>query len=347
VKTEGVPEAREATGARGSRAPREALEAKGEASEAKAAEATEVKVAEVKAAGTAGAREAGQAPGPGERDEDQWPFYRYPRPLPGQVSREEAHERRIAGHVQKHRERGAQPPRRDRGLSRTEIVRAAIAMADAEGPEAISMRRIAREVGAGVMSLYWYVSSKEELLDLMLEAIEAEIEVPDPSGDWRADLGIFAHRTRESLRRHRWAVDFIGSRPPSSPNDVRNLERLLSLLDGLGVEDVRLIFGIFMTVATFVIGAVIREAQEVHFQREQELAEASLTPEEVQAEHERYRAWFAASGDFPHIAKLMESGVDPDDPDTREERFQFSLDCVLDGIAARLAASGAGPVARD
>jgi AcrR family transcriptional regulator len=289
----------------------------------------------------AGARDAAEAPDLDRQDDDQWPFYRYPRLRPGQASREEAHERRIAGHVQKHRERGAQPPRRDRGLSRAEIVRAAIAVADAEGPEAISMRRIAREVGAGVMSLYWYVSSKEELLDLMLNAIEAEIEVPDPSGDWRADLGVFAHRTRDSLRRHRWAVDFIGSRPPSTPNDVRNLERLLALLDGLGVEDVRLIFGVFMTVATFVIGAVIREAQEVHFQREQERVEASLTPEEVQAEHERYRAWFESAGEFPHIAKLMKSGVDPDDPDTREERFQFSLDCVLDGIAAKLAASGA------
>jgi len=291
----------------------------------------------------AGARDAAEAPDLDRQDDDQWPFYRYPRLRPGQASREEAHERRIAGHVQKHRERGAQPPRRDRGLSRAEIVRAAIAVADAEGPDAISMRRIAREVGAGVMSLYWYVSSKEELLDLMLNAIEAEIEVPDPSGDWRADLGVFAHRTRDSLRRHRWAVDFIGSRPPSTPNDVRNLERLLALLDGLGVEDVRLIFGVFMTVATFVIGAVIREAQEVHFQREQERVEASLTPEEVQAEHARYRAWFEAAGEFPHIAKLMKSGVDPDDPNTREERFQFSLDCVLDGIAARLAASGARP----
>ena len=291
---------------------------------------------------TDGAPETHEVPGPDGQDEDQWPVYRYPRPRPGQVSREEARERRIAGHVQKHRERGTQPPRRDRGLSRDEIVKAAIAVADAEGPEAISMRRIAREVGAGVMSLYWYVASKEELLDLMLNAIVAEIEVPDPSGDWRADLGVFAHRTRESLRQHRWAVDFIGSRPPSTPNDVRNLDRLLALLDGLGVEDVRLIFGIFMTVATFVIGAVIREAQEVHFQREQERVEASLTPEEVQAEHERYRAWFESAGEFPHIAKLMKSGVDPDDPDTREERFQFSLDCVLDGIAARLAASGAG-----
>jgi AcrR family transcriptional regulator len=217
-------------------------------------------------------------------------------------------------------------------------------VADAEGPEAISMRRIAREVGAGAMSLYWYVSSKEELLDLMLDAIEAEIEVPDPSGDWRADLHAFAHRTREALRRHEWAVEFIGTRPPSGPNDVRNLERLLSLLDGLGVEDVRLIMGAFMTVATFVIGAVIREAQEVRFQHEQERREAALTAEEIQAEHERYRAWFEASGEFPHIAKLMKSGVDPDSPDTREERFQFSLDCVLDGIAARLAAAGARPV---
>ena len=101
------------------------------------------------------------------------------------------------------------------------------------------MRRIAREVGAGAMSLYWYVSSKEELLDLMLDAIEAEIEVPEPSGDWRADLGAFAHRTRAALRQHRWAVEFIGTRPPSGPNDVRNLERLLSLLDGIGVDDYR------------------------------------------------------------------------------------------------------------
>jgi len=82
------------------------------------------------------------------------------------------------------------------------------------------------------MSLYWHVGSKEELLDLMLESIEAEIEVPEPSGDWRADLGAFAHRTRAAMSRHRWAMEFIGSRPPSGPNDARNLERLLGLLDG-------------------------------------------------------------------------------------------------------------------
>ena len=134
------------------------------------------------------------------------------------------------------------------------------------------MRRIARELSAGAMSLYWYVGSKEELLDLMLDAIEAEIEVPEPSGDWRADLGAFAHRTRAALSRHMWAIEFIGTRPPSGPNDVRNLERLLSLLDATGIDDYRLIMGIFMTVATFVIGAVMRDAQELRFHREQERA---------------------------------------------------------------------------
>ena len=283
--------------------------------------------------------EASRAQGAGDRDDEQWPFFRYPRDYPHspRAAREAAREEKIAGHVQRHKARGAQPPRRDRGLSRDEIVSAAIAVADAEGPEAISMRRIAREVGAGAMSLYWHVASKEELLDLMLDAIEAEIEVPEPTADWRADLGEFAHRTRAALRQHQWAVEFIGTRPPSGPNDVRNLERLLSLLDGIGVEDYQVVMGIFMTVATFVIGAVIREAQEVRFQAEQERVEASMTAEEVQAEHERFRSWFESSGQYPHIAQLMKAGVDPDDPATRDERFQFGLDCVLDGIAARIA----------
>jgi AcrR family transcriptional regulator len=295
-----------------------------------------------------GVPQASGAHGTDEYDEEP-PYFRYRRQYmrSSRASREEAREERIAGHVQRHRARGAQPPRRDRGLSREEIVSAAIAVAAAEGPEAISMRRIARELNAGAMSLYWYVSSKEELLDLMMDEIEAEIVVPEPSGDWRADLSAFAHRTRATLSRHMWAIEFIGSRPPSGPNDVRNLERLLSLLDSTGVDDYRVIMGVFMTVITFVIGAVMREAQEVRFQREQERIHADMTEAEIEAEHERFHTWFQNSGRYPRITALMESGVDPDDPETREERFQFSLDCVLDGVAARLAASRAEPAAAD
>jgi AcrR family transcriptional regulator len=267
-------------------------------------------------------------------DEEPWPFFRHPRS--GLASREEAHEQRKAGHVQRHRERGTPPPRRDRGLSRTEIVSTAMTVADAEGPDAISMRRIARELGAGAMSLYWHVGSKEELLDLMLEAIEAEIEVPAPSGDWRTDLGTFAYRIRAAMSRHRWAIDFIGSRPPSGPHDARNLERLLGLFDGLALDDVRLTMDILGTVATYVMGAVTRDAQEMRVQRDQERSEEGMTTEEIRATREGYRKWFEASGRYPRIVRLMEAGVDPDDPSTRDERFQFGLDCVLDGIAARL-----------
>ncbi len=275
-----------------------------------------------------------------EYDEEPWPFRQPPHayPRPGRPSREEAREQRLAGHVQLHRERGAQPSRRDRGLSRAEIVAAAIAVADAEGPDAISMRRIARELRAGPMSLYWHVGSKEELLDLMLESIQAEVEAPEPSGDWRADLRAFARRTRAGMLRHRWAMEFLGGRPPSGPNDARNLERLLGMLDGLDL-DARTTMDILGTLGTYVIGAVIREAQETRGQRDQELAEADLTTDELQAERERYRKWFEASGRYPRIARLIEAGIDPDDPETRDERFEFGLDRVLDGIAARLQAS--------
>ena len=148
---------------------------------------SEQEEAQVKADGeVGGVPQVSEAHGTDEYD-DEPPYFRYRRQYlrSGQASREEAREERIAGHVQRHRARGSQPPRRDRGLSRDEIVSAAIAVADAEGPDAISMRRIARELNAGAMSLYWYVASKEELLDLMLDAIEAEIEVPEPTGDWR------------------------------------------------------------------------------------------------------------------------------------------------------------------
>ena len=89
------------------------------------------------------------APGADGHDEEQWPFFRYPREYPrsGRTAREAVARSGSPG-TSSGTGRGAQPPRRDRGLSREEIVSAAIAVADAEGPEAISMRRIAREVGA-------------------------------------------------------------------------------------------------------------------------------------------------------------------------------------------------------
>jgi AcrR family transcriptional regulator len=279
-----------------------------------------------------------------DRHEDPWP-----RGLPGASGpplraglsarglRARERERRIHAHISKHRERGAKPRPRDRGLTREEIVDTAIAIADAEGVEAISMRRIARELGAGVMSLYWHVASKEELQDLMLESLEAEIHMPEPSGDWQADLRTFARNTRAVLLRHQWAMEFSGFRPPSGPNDARNAERLFGALDGLGLDAMMTVM-VMMTVGAYITGAVLREIQEMRLQRETEQAMAGMTEQEIAAVRDEFAQRILGSGQYPHIARFIEEDIDPDSPDTRDDRFEFGLDCVLDGVARRLAA---------
>ena len=139
---------------------------------------------------------------------------------------------------------------------------AAIAVADAEGSDAISMRRIAQVLRAGTMSLYWHVANKEHLLDLMLDVLITEVSVPEPSGDWRADLRTLARNDRAMLLRHRWVMDFVGGRPPLGPNTLLNLDRSLALLDGLGLE-IPTAMNILGTVQTYVMGAVLREMREM------------------------------------------------------------------------------------
>ena len=249
--------------------------------------------------------------------------------------RERERERRIAEHVSRHREHRDQAPRQVRGLSLPDIVDTAIAVADAEGTEAVSMRRIAREMRVGAMSLYWYVGSKEELHQLMLEKVQAEAEAPEPSGNWRADLRGYALNTRAALLRHPWAIDFLGIGPPSGPNDARNAERLIAALDGLGL-DIATAMRVLMTVGTYVMGAALREIQEIRWQHSAAEATAGMTAAEIAEFLAEFNRRIRESGRYPHIAKIIDAGIDPDAPETRDERFEFGLDCVLGGIAARL-----------
>src|SRR5215813_7345456 len=254
------------------------------------------------------ARPGGEVSPVEPEDEEFWaPFLAY-RPGDRRAERLRTHAREDARRRQQH------PPRRAAALSREEIVRAAMKVADAEGPDAINMRRIARELKAGTMSLYWHIRSKEELLDLMIDSIVGEPEVPEPSGDWRADLRAIACSTRDTLHRHRWAVNFMGGRPPLGPKSLRTLERALSVFDGLGLDKATEMT-MLTAVNTYVLGAVLREKQAL-------LKEFT----------ERIRG----AGRFPHMVAMMAEGVDPDAPETRDERFEFGLDCLLDGIAARL-----------
>jgi AcrR family transcriptional regulator len=247
-----------------------------------------------------------------------------------QARREADVDRRAAMHVRRAAQRGKQPP-----LSAEEVVRVAIAVADAEGAEAISMRRIARELGAGVMSLYWYVTSKEELLNLMLDALEAEVALPEPSGDWRHDMRAAACAERGLLRKHPWVVNFLAGRAPGGPNALQNIERNLAYLADLDI-DARVAMGILGSIGTYVMGAVLREVQELRGAQEDQEREAEMTADEVIAEHKEVEEWFNSSGRYPHLIAIFSEGLDPDSPDTQDERFEFGLDCLLDGIAARL-----------
>ena len=267
-------------------------------------------------------------------DEDLWP------PFSGPGSHRRAgHDHRVHAHVRELRGRGRTPPRQARSLTRREIVRAAVKMADAEGADAISMRRIARELGAGTMSLYWHIASKEELLDLMIDAVQGEMETPEPSGDWREDLRAIGRNTRAGLYRHRWVMDFIMGRPPFGPNTLRNAERNLAALDGLGLDKATAM-NILMAVVTYVTGAVLRELQEIKGERDLERYIAELDEGSLERLRAEYIEWLRGPGRYPRLAQMIDEGIDPDAAETRDERFEFGLDCVIEGIGARLAGTG-------
>ena len=293
----------------------------------------------------------GPMDGPMEHDDELWPPFgpaagfwdRQPgrgrgRPGAQPHARPGPHGRGGTAGDAERRARHGQPPRghgrQGRGLSRAEIVDAAIAIADSDGADAVSMRRIAQVLRAGVMSLYWHLANKEHLLELMLDALMADIEVPEPTGDWQSDLRVQARSTRQVLLRHNWVINFIAARPPLGPNTLRNLDKSLAALEGLDVDTATAV-NVLQTVATYVSGAVIRELAEIRLQRDQEQL-VGAGPD-FAAKLEQWRKRLAATGLFDHFLRILRDDIDPDAEETRQQRFEFGLDCVLEGIAAKLA----------
>jgi AcrR family transcriptional regulator len=117
------------------------------------------------------------------------------------------------------------------------VVDAAIALADAEGLAAASMTRVAKALGVGTMTLYTYVPSKEELLDLMVDQVLGERELPGPGeprpADWRDQVEVYSEQTRAMFRRHRWLAQISTIRPPVGPGMLAGREYLLSALSAL------------------------------------------------------------------------------------------------------------------
>jgi hypothetical protein len=130
-------------------------------------------------------------------------------------------------------------------------------------------------------------------------------------------------------------MEFIGLRPPSGPNDARNANRLFAIFDGLGL-DIATMIRLAITFSIYLNGAVQSEIQEIRGQREIAQATADMSEGELRAITEEFARRIRESGKYPQLVKLMDAGIDPDDPATRIDRFDFGLGVLLDGIAAQL-----------
>ncbi|WP_327232457.1 TetR/AcrR family transcriptional regulator [Streptomyces murinus] len=207
-------------------------------------------------------------------------------------------------------------------LNRERIVRTAIRLADADGLEAVSLRKVATALGVGPMRLYSYIASKEELLDLMVDAAYAEIR---PVGDgWREVLRSLAESTRQAAHEHEWLADLLGGRPQLGPHALANGETVVARLDGVDLDDA---MPMVAAVNAYVIGAVRREIAARRAERASGMDErrwqAALGP---------YLERTFATGRFPALAAVVRDAAHLD----ADHTFRMGLDFLLDGIEARV-----------
>ena len=187
--------------------------------------------------------------------------------------------------------------------TRAEITAVALDIADREGLDAVSMRRVAAELGTGAASLYRYVQNREDLLDLMTDATAAEYEFAEPTGDWVADLVAVGEQSRTILRRHRWLPGLAITRPVIGPNGVRLIEHVLAVLAGHPA-------GLTAKMEAFALLNGITATSVLY--------EQAGGPD-LQARNVAFLTHALASGDHPRLAALIsaarpEAGViDPAD----------------------------------
>jgi AcrR family transcriptional regulator len=214
--------------------------------------------------------------------------------------------------------------------TRDEIAATAILVADAEGIEAVSMRRVAGELGTAATSLYRYVSRKEELFDLMVDAVLGEDELPVATGDWREDLRGFAHRTRDAILRHPWMVMVSSDRTTLGPNALRAAEFALGVVDGLGLDIDEMIM-VGSTLQAYVRGYVVSELAE-----QEAIRRSGLDRDQWMLAHAPYIRSVIESGRFPLITRVIVDAETPHAVNRIERGFELGLERVLDGVAAMI-----------
>lgn len=227
------------------------------------------------------------------------------------------------------RERPSKGPRP--GLTLQRIVDAAVKVADSEGLAAVSMSRVAADLGASTMSLYRYVAAKDELLALMVDATASSPPAaPAPGEGWREGLARWAWTELGIYRRHPWVLRVPISGPPATPNQVLWLERGLRCLRDTGLAE-----GEKLSVMLLLTGFVRNWAG-----LEADLAEAAQAAgsdeQTAMSDYGRLLARLTDAERFPALHAVIEAGVldEPESPEDPDAEFVFGLERVLDGIEA-------------
>lgn len=210
------------------------------------------------------------------------------------------------------------------GLTRERIIAAGIALADQDGLAAVSIRGIAAQLGSSPMALYHYIPSKGDLLNLVLDALDAEFAWPtDKFTNWRGTLSHFARESRHCLKRHPWASALRAADPEYGPACIRTLEFLLTTLSRFGL-DMRTATRALGVLFVFVNGFVAVET-----------ADAAVRPvkgKRPAAHQPRFSCAVLATGKFPNVSRFVEMGAElPGD-----DGFERALNWILDGIETDL-----------
>lgn len=214
-------------------------------------------------------------------------------------------------------------------LTPHQIATVAVKVADAEGLDAITMRRLAAELGVAPMAAYRYVSGKDDVLELMIDLVYAELELPEAAG-WRETMRALAIRSRSLMLRHFWLSQINPSALLAlTPNRMAVAERALTSLDGLGLDpDTRMV--VFRTVDAYVSGAA---QSEITVQRLM-VDHGWTTGHEVRTGLAPQMTWLLGTGRYPAYQRYVQEATRKDEP---QWQFETGLDAVLDGIAARMA----------
>ncbi len=221
------------------------------------------------------------------------------------------------------RERGRRGPKP--GLSIDAIVEAAIAIADADGLVAVSMARVAKELGFTTMSLYRYVASKDELLQLMWNASAQGAEEFGLEGaGWRERLGHWATVQREMIDRHAWITEMPMATPPLAPNSLTFVERGLEALDDTGLAD-----GDKLRVIGMISSYTLSESRMAH-----EAARAAAAADAPGWTFEGLLRELVDEESYPRLSRIAAA---PSSDDDERDEFAFGLDRILDGVEALIA----------